>query len=307
MTAMLYPYKAGSESAKALSDALGIKRIAHKASKFVGGKDKLIINWGASEVPDEVAKCKILNPPEAVKRASNKLLTFSTVDMYRVMPVYTTDKAIAAEFIRAGRIIVERHKLTGNSGEGIRIVESVDDLQDCPLYVEYIPKKQEYRVHVFRGSAVDIQRKARRRDVPDDKVNWRIRNHDNGFIFARQEAVGDVPTKVLDYAIFAVRKLGLDFGAVDIVFNEKQNRPYVLEVNTAPGMTGETLGGYKLRFSRVIDQFEASLVAKPKAPKPFDFTPGAVEWITEDDAVAAPLEMPRAPIPPLEALRRRRT
>ena len=298
MTAMLYPYKAGSESAKALSDALGIKRIAHKASKFVGGKDKLIINWGASEVPDEVAKCKILNPPEAVRLASNKLLTFSHTDMYRIMPKFTTSKDDAADLIRTGRIIVERHKLTGNSGEGIRIVETVEELQDCPLYVEYIPKKQEYRVHIFKGMCVDVQRKARRRDVPDDKINWRIRNHDNGFIFARHEDVGDVPNKVVDYAIYAVRKLGLDFGAVDVVFNEKQNQPYVLEVNTAPGMTGETLEGYRARFSNYINLFEAASAVKPKAPKPFDFTPGAIEWVTEDDAVATPA------FPPLEALRR---
>jgi D-alanine-D-alanine ligase-like ATP-grasp enzyme len=42
----------------------------------------------------------------------------------------------------------------------------------------------------------------------------------------------------------AIINLGLDFGAVDIIYNEKNNRWVVLEVNTAPGLSGETLNRY---------------------------------------------------------------
>jgi D-alanine-D-alanine ligase-like ATP-grasp enzyme len=42
----------------------------------------------------------------------------------------------------------------------------------------------------------------------------------------------------------AVNHLGLDFGAVDMIYNAKRNTYYVLEVNTACGLAGETLNKY---------------------------------------------------------------
>ena len=45
-------------------------------------------------------------------------------------------------------------------------------------------------------------------------------------------------------AINAIRALHLDFGAVDIIYNERENQFYVLEVNTAPGLEGTTLQKY---------------------------------------------------------------
>jgi D-alanine-D-alanine ligase-like ATP-grasp enzyme len=42
--------------------------------------------------------------------------------------------------------------------------------------------------------------------------------------------------------------LGLDFGGVDIAWVEKGNKPYVLEVNTAPGLTDMTGDWYAKAF-----------------------------------------------------------
>ena len=117
------------------------------------------------------------------------------------------------------------------------------------MYVKYIPKKSEWRVHVFRGEVVDVQRKARRREVPDDKINWLIRNHDNGFVFARGEERGEIANGVEEQALAAVAASGLDFGAVDVIYNEARDMAYVLEINTAPGIEGSTLDGYVERFN----------------------------------------------------------
>ena len=78
--------------------------------------------------------------------------------------------------LQEGNTVVARTILNGNSGAGIVLVENEEQLVDAPLYTVYIPKKQEYRVHVFRGQVLDVQRKARKQDVPDDEVNWKIRN-----------------------------------------------------------------------------------------------------------------------------------
>ena len=258
----ILPYKMASASAKALADELNIRRIRSEGSRFKGKEDKVVINWGCSEVSEEVSKCTIINPPDKVALASNKLKFFQQVtdyndELYELdedinysdlvnIPKFTSSFRVAKSWIRDRSIVVERHKLTGNSGEGIRISECEEDLQEAPLYVQYIPKKQEYRVHVAGGQVVDLQRKARRHDVPDEDINWRVRNHDNGFIFQRNDLV--VPPQVSEQARAACKACGLDFGAVDIIYNERQQKAYVLEINTAPGLTGQTLEGYVNRF-----------------------------------------------------------
>lgn len=267
MTSNIYlnPYKPESEGAKALAHAMGIKRIAPEGkSKFKGSPDKIVINWGASSVSDEVAKCDILNKPEAVALAADKLEFFKAITASNAratrssqlvkIPGFYTDHEHARNLVNDGMVLVARTVLNGHSGRGIVVIESPSDFVEAPLYTSYIPKKQEYRVHVAGEQAVDVQRKARREDIPDDQVNWKIRNHDNGFVFARNESLGEVPNNVLTNSVAAVKAIGLDFGAVDIVFNDKRQMAYVLEINTAPGMSGQTLENYVARMTEFCNE-----------------------------------------------------
>lgn len=250
----IFPYKAGSASAKALAEALGVKRIKAEGSKFKGAAHKVIINWGCSKLPAELLKCRVLNSPEAVSKASCKLASFKAMREAGVsVPRFTESRDEALRMLET-LTVVSRSVLKGHSGVGIDIFErGAEDIIKAPLYVEYVPKKEEYRIHVFNGEVVDVQRKARKKDVPDDQVNWKVRNLANGFIFARgEEALGNVPQDVLDQAVKAVAALGLDFGAADVVYNDKQGKAYCLEVNTAPGLSGSTLDGYVKQLRGVV-------------------------------------------------------
>jgi hypothetical protein len=215
----LYAYNQGSKGAKALVDALNIKRIKHERSKFKGNNNKVVINWGSSQSPPEVGKCFILNAAAGI--ASNKLATFEKLKDKPYCPQFWTKKDDVV--FDKGTKIVCRTVLNGHSGKGIIISESKEQLADAPLYVKYIPKKEEYRVHVVNGEIIHLQRKARKKDVPDD-----------------------------DCAVDAVASLGLDFGAVDVIYNEKNNAAYVLEVNTAPGLEGTTIQKYAEAFAKVV-------------------------------------------------------
>lgn len=250
----IFPYKAGSASAKALAEALGVKRIKAEGSKFKGAAHKVIINWGCSKLPAELLKCRVLNSPEAVSKASCKLASFKAMAEAGVsIPRFVTHYDDALEMSQEGKTVVARTILRGHSGAGIVVIEPEQQVVNAPLYVEYIPKKEEYRIHVFNGEVVDVQRKARKKDVPDDQVNWKVRNLANGFIFARgEEALGNIPQDVLDQAVKAVAALGLDFGAADVVYNDKQGKAYCLEVNTAPGLSGSTLDGYVKQLKGVV-------------------------------------------------------
>jgi glutathione synthase/RimK-type ligase-like ATP-grasp enzyme len=236
----IYPYKMASQSAKALAQALGVKRLKPEGRMIAD----TFINWGASKIKREYAhNVGIYNHPDSVDIAANKLKTFMALDQIVPIPDYTTDRVEAQEWLNSGITVVERHTLTGHSGEGIRLVE-FDDLlsDDAKLYVKYIKKEQEYRLHVFDFDVFFIQRKARALDVPDDNVNWQVRNHANGFIYANQDI--ELPDVAKEMAIEAIQTLGLDFGAVDMIYNARQNKFYVLEINTAPGLFGTTLDKY---------------------------------------------------------------
>src|SRR5690606_3093878 len=137
--------------------------------------------------------------------------------------------------------IVCRTVLNGHSGQGIVLASKPEELVDAPLYTVYVKKDQEYRLHVSGDKVFFVQRKARKREVPDDQVNWQIRNHQNGFIYANQDV--QVSDEMKNTAIAAVAALGLDFGAVDMLTTKKGDH-CVLEVNTACGLAGTTLDKY---------------------------------------------------------------
>lgn len=275
MTTKILAYKNGSESAKSLRDALGVKMLKKVGSKWTGKAGDIVINWGSSAPFAGIGQATYLNSPQAVARAANKLQTqmaFNNSEEAKpYMLSYVTSKEAAAKLIREGFVIVCRTKLTGNSGEGIVIANNVGELVDAPLYTVYKKKQQEYRVHVFDGKVISIQRKARKIEVEDDKVNWQVRNLDGGFIFARTGF--DVPRSVTRAAKIAVKTLGLDFGAADIGHHNKEGT-FVYEVNTACGLSGSNLTDYVEAFCEKLDL--------PNPVRPEDYVPPTVPNDGED-------------------------
>lgn len=252
------PYKTGSKSARDLARALGAKRIKREGGSFRPRHDRVVLNWGCGtdSVPPNVLGAIFLNTPEAVSIAANKRSFFRAVaesDIDVTLPEWTTERADALEWVEEGCTVVCRNKLTGHSGEGIVIVgpEDEGDVPNSPLFVKYIKKQDEYRIHIFQGTIITRQRKARKMDVPKEDVNWKVRNLAGGFIFARNEDKA-IPACVLDEALKTIEALALDFGAVDIIYNAKQEKAYVLEVNTACGLEGTTLDEYVAAISERV-------------------------------------------------------
>lgn len=248
----LFPYKKGSASAKALAGALGIKRIKLEGSKWKPKANDVIINWGSSALPvEKYDNAIIINKPDAVKTASDKLRAFEILSGHVPIPSFTKSRDEAVEWLIRGSDVVARRKLNGHSGEGIEIVLSAErvgkPLPVAPLYTQYIKKEQEYRIHVAFDKVIFVQRKARKLGVPDDKVNWQVRNHANGFIYAHQNV--ELPMEVGNDAIEALHVLDLHFGAVDII-TTKKGKHFILEVNTACGLEGETLNRYAEAFKK---------------------------------------------------------
>ena len=242
----LYAHNQHSGGSKELSTSLEIPRLKHENSKFVGKPEKTILNWGSTNLPPEVMKCRIPNRPERVAIAVDKLACFNIFRDRRVSsPEFFTDIRNAERQLEQGHMIFARTLLRGHSGNGISIMDP--DHPDtwgvnAPLYVKYIPKKDEYRVHVMAGNVIDVQRKGLREELRGrEGVNFKIRNLANGFVYVRNDNRGiplidsnTVPDLVKQVAVHAVTSLELDFGAADLIWNERAGRAYCLEVNTGP-------------------------------------------------------------------------
>jgi len=251
MKTFLLPYKAGSAGCRLLAERIGAKRIKLEGSRFRSGFDRLVVNWGNSRT--DVSNPHWLNDPNAVLKASNKLRAFDIMTREGVsVPTWTDDMDRAMGWLEAGEVVVARRKLQGHSGEGIVVMEGKEDFVRAPLYTKYFKARDEYRVHVFDGKVIDIQQKKKRADMEKDQVNFQVRSHANGFNFCREGV--DLPPECAEEAIKAVKALGLDFGAVDLRFNQHYNKACVLEVNTAPGLEGTTLDKYSDAVAELLQK-----------------------------------------------------
>lgn len=222
---------------------------------FVAKPWHKIINWGNGNGYDYnrngSGDCTYYNRFETVAVASNKLTTFNALkDKDGInIPAFTTDRSVAAQWCTDGTIVVCRTKLSGHSGDGIVLATKPDDIVVAPLYVQYIKKQKEFRVHVAFGEVIDVQQKRQRKDVPEGfTTDFQVRNHQTGWVYCREDITE--PPGIREMAIRTVQELGLDFGGVDIIYNKKSDICYVLEVNTAPGLEGTTVEKYAEVFVR---------------------------------------------------------
>lgn len=246
----VWPYKAGSRSARALARGLDGKVIKRSNSRYRYRCSHTVINWGSTAVPSDIPYT--INQPERVAIAANKSSSLSKMTLEFVKtPDFTDTKDTARLWAANGHAVVCRTLLQADSGRGIVLANTVDEVVDAPLYTKYVPKRQEFRVHVFDDVVIDVQRKALRQDVNREHADWRIRNHSNGFVFARGDVEEHANDRLKDLAVAAVDAHGLVFGAVDIVWNELHDIYYALEVNTAPGLEGQTVN----KYVNAINQF----------------------------------------------------
>ena len=238
------PYRAGSRGANELAQGLGGASLRLTGSRFVPRRGDVIINWGNTDPP--TFPCRVFNAT-GIRSASNKLTFFNEVSRVdpTIIPAFWTRREDIPDDAFP---VVCRTVLAGHSGEGIVIADTRDGLVPAPLYVKYIKKQDEYRVHVGRETrpdgtvyvVIDVQQKKRRHD--HENPDFQVRNLANGFIYAREGV--NPPDAVVDVAKRALACTVLDFGAVDVIWNARTQTAYVLEINTAPGITGTTVTNY---------------------------------------------------------------
>lgn len=171
-------------------------------------------------------------------------------------PEFTTDVNEAREWLAVGHTVLGRTLLNSFGGKGIIIFDEnnpIPNNHNCRVFTKYKKKKHEYRVHVFNNQVIDFaQKKKRKEDNNNNNVNTKIRNSHNGWVYCRENVT--LPDSIPALAIGALRALNLQYGAVDVIWNEHEQQAYVLEVNTSPGLSGSTVEVYANAFKNIIQQ-----------------------------------------------------
>ena len=246
----IVPYAANSKAAKALALELDCKRLRVSGSLFnpIGGE--LIINMGNKNsyhpafTADNVV---VLNRPEKIINKKelyneNNQDTFKSAGIF--LPESTTKYTVAREW--KGKVY-GRKLLNSHSGRGILIWDDGSDIdEDCPLYTKCVPSDREYRVHFFRIDGhieLFVQQKKRKKDFVNH--NEEIRNFTGGWIYAIKDL--DVPECVNQQGIAIGKFLKQEFGAIDILYCEKEDKATVLEVNSCPGLFSPTLKAWYVK------------------------------------------------------------
>lgn len=227
----VFSYDQYSESALDLAEALGAG-----ALNTPPDTGDTIVCWGVCHNAEGYYDThRVLNKPEYVRLAANKLKCFEVLQHRGITPSFYRKKEavtrVCEMMMSAGTefTLFCRHKLTGMDGEGIEVVKNSLDIPDAKLYTMGIPDiAREYRIHVVGGKVIDWRQKKPKMSADPNNP---VKTTSNGFVFSNNDVItpsSDSQSK----ACQAVCDLGLDFGGVDVV-EDTQGRGFVLEVNTA--------------------------------------------------------------------------
>lgn len=256
---MIYPYKQGSEGAKAVAEALEGKRILRENSTYKPKPGDVIINWGASDCPFPQA----LN--HSVSGSLDKLAFFNRLKNTDLTPKFATNKLQAAAELTFP--VFCRTQIKGKDGEGIVVATSWDKLVEAPLYVEGIAKTAEYRLHFGRlpdGTVYYMGGQKKIHKTVEGKHPDVWCGDETTFVWTVNNFPVDIPEDVMYKAEESFKRFPeLAFAAFDVVYDG--NIAYVLEINSAPMQTPKTTELYA-KFFRDYEAMLPKPVAEAPAP-----------------------------------------
>lgn len=218
------------------------------------GPPEILIRWG-SRVPMGDVVLKVLNNAVSIGMASDKVRTLEILDDNGIPHVpFFTDWEEAQAY---GGVVLGRRR-RGMQGRDI-VVYKPDEIsewsgfhqQGHEWYSIYQEPTREMRLHVVGDEVVRIQGKYL--DFPEHARNPYVRNYANGYRFRSPSL--ELRESRKQWAVEAVKVLGLDFGAVDMLLFGDEEECSILEINTAPACSPLTISAYAEAIERKINEF----------------------------------------------------
>lgn len=234
-------------TSRLIARAMGISRF-RKRAEYLNSAENLI-RWGNTKTVN-VSGLE-LNPREAILLASNKPECRKKL-LEAKIPV---PKETEVEYPVVGRS--KKHK----AGDNFFYCENAEEVQRAKdngavYFAQFYPKTNEYRVHVGGGRVLLMSIKE------GDKTQrvWNKKLSNFTFRHLRRSVWLNDPDlkKMCKKAKKAIKAVGLDFGAVDIMADAGDGYlPFVItEINTAPSLSPLAVQKYVKYFNRAIDEYE---------------------------------------------------
>lgn len=215
-------------------------------------EEENVINWGNHILGNADYYFK-LNVPTAVSRTSNKRLSRKFLGESGIRVPYTRFSNRISGYRDMNYPVIVRPSFH-MGGRDFNLVENYQHLQSilwgldsANFYVsEVFHKTHEYRVHVGHGRVLFISEKPL--VAGEIRANHLVNQEDWRALHWKEFHPG-----ICQESIRAVEALGLDYGAVDIMYNSTNNTWAICEVNTSPSVTSEySSGKYAQYFDWVI-------------------------------------------------------
>lgn len=259
---------------KTLADLLGQRIKGGYPKRFAsmieaGEVPKIVINLGVTE--DIPYEGKILNSQDMVRSASNKKKARQTFTEQGVSSptLYLDGKDISKNDLPVIGRTSYHHK-----GQGFWYCKTLSDVrraakQGASHFLEFIPNTREYRVHTFvkhkyweadkrdlkNYVSIKISEKVWQGEGQPDRLEPQ-KNHEFGWTFLSAQNRREEELDLIRHAAKqAIAVLGMDFGAVDVMYRIRTKEAYVLEVNSTPSLSDDnanTCEVYANRFLKTI-------------------------------------------------------
>lgn len=209
------------------------KRIADSSHDiFLHRGSRGDINWGRA-IADTQLNPDISNVTN--KRHMRQLFEANEVPMPRLWTARQAYRLVANGIAVVGR--PDYHSggrgfwLCRTEADVTKAIRGTHRKRPATHFMDYIDAPREYRVHIFRGKSIRLSEKifSSFHDYTTAKPRHNIKH-------------------VRRAAKKAVKAVGLDFGAVDVLANDTQC--WVLEVNSSPGLGGSMPSVYAAAFEK---------------------------------------------------------
>ena len=222
---------------------LGTRRGTVTGGQGCSSTPEVLIRWGNSESVSEWG-CKVFNPSEALKKTADKVQMVKAFRNHGTPSprIWTYDEF---RYINWPVIVRTFNHFKGKGFYEVRNHLQLMQYANPRHYAcEMIDVREEFRVFVFDGKVMEINKKMQEGIVAHQR-NARIRNHENGWINRRGGF--DIPEGVRSVAKSAAEAVGLTFGACD-VYIDAHGKAGVFEINSAPGLVDRKLRKLALKI-----------------------------------------------------------
>jgi biotin carboxylase len=236
-----------------------------------GETPKIVINLGVTD--DLPYEGELLNTQDMVRAASNKK---KARQIFAEAGVPSPELFLSAKEVSKDDLPVVGRTSYHHKGQGFWFCKTLAQVKQASRegathFMEFVSNTREYRVHTF------IKKKYRESEerTPESYVSIKIsekrwvgeggpdplepqKNHEFGWTFMAPKERREEELDVVRYAAKqAIAALGIDFGAVDVMYRIRAKQPYVLEVNSTPSLSDENATTCEVYANRILKTISA--------------------------------------------------